>query len=119
MFRKTRSFARPTSITRSSRSHERIERADRVVAVEPDVAREVIARPERDAYERQPALQRDLGDRRERTVAARDPERVRVSSAGELGQVVALPGATWTAILRTLACAQQLVGVVAVSRSGD
>jgi hypothetical protein len=45
--------------------HECVERADRVVAVETEVAREVVARSERDAHERQSTFQRDLGDRRE------------------------------------------------------
>ena len=56
---------------------ERFERADRVVAVEPEVAREVVARPERDARERQVALDRHVGDRRERAVAAGHRERAR------------------------------------------
>src|SRR5262249_3098396 len=40
---------------------ERIERADRVVAVEADVAREVVPRPEWDADERDSPFERDAG----------------------------------------------------------
>ena len=69
---------------------ERLERADRVVAVEPEVAREVVARPEGDADERQVSLDRDLGHRRQRAVAARHPERVGIGVTGELPEVVAV-----------------------------
>ena len=52
------------------------ERSDRIVAVEADVAGEMVAGAERDADERQVALDRDVGDRRERAVAARHAERI-------------------------------------------
>ena len=48
--------------------------SQRIVSVEAEVAREVVSRPERDADKGQPALDRHLGDRRERPVAPRDPE---------------------------------------------
>ena len=41
---------------------ESVERSDRVVPVEPDVTREVVARPERDAGKRQVTLERRLRD---------------------------------------------------------
>ena len=89
MFRKRRSPARPTSTRRSSPS-KRVERGERVVAVEPEVAREVVARPERDDDERQVALDRDRGHARHRAVAAGRAEHVRVGLARQLGGVVAL-----------------------------
>ena len=69
---------------------ERGQRRDRVVAVEAQVAGEVIPRPERDADERDVLLQRDLRDGGERAVAAGHPEHVRARAPGELGQIVAL-----------------------------
>ena len=95
--------------------HESVERTDWVVAVEADVAREVVACAERDAHERQPSLQGDLNHDRERTVAACDPERVRVCSPGELRDVVALPEHVHadTACLRL---AHELLGRAAVTR---
>lgn len=70
--------------------HERAEGADRVVAVETDVPRKVVPRAERDADEREVALDRHLCDRRERSVAAGDAERVGLGGAGELGRIVGL-----------------------------
>ena len=55
---------------------EALECGERVVPVEPEVAGEVVARAERDADERDVLLERDLGDRRERAVAAGHPEHV-------------------------------------------
>ena len=55
---------------------ECVERPDRVVPVEPDVTREVVARPERDAGEREITLERRLRDDGERPVAAGHRERV-------------------------------------------
>ena len=66
------------------------ERRERIVAVEAEVAGEVVPRPERDADERHVLLDRDLGDRRERAVAAGHPEHVRAGLPRHLGQVVAL-----------------------------
>jgi hypothetical protein len=78
-----------SDVDRPLPSLEGVQGADRVVAVETQVAREVVARPERDADERQLALERNFGDRGERAVTARDAERVSVGRAGELGGVVA------------------------------
>jgi hypothetical protein len=64
---------------------------ERVVAVEADVAGEVVPRPVRDADERQVALERHLGDRRERAVAARDAKGLRWRLPRELARVVAAP----------------------------
>src|SRR3954451_16098734 len=46
------------------------ERAERVVAVEPEVAGEVVTRAERDADEREITFDRNLCDRRQRAVTA-------------------------------------------------
>ena len=82
--------ARPTSIRRSTPREGR-EGSERVVSVEAEVAREVVSRPERDADEGQVALDRHLGDRRERAVA-RPPSRARSASASRArpSSVVAL-----------------------------
>ena len=74
-------MTRPTS-TRLSRPANALERGKRIVAVEPEVAGEVVPRAERDDDERQVALDGDLCNRRERAVAARHAEgRVRVPRA--------------------------------------
>jgi hypothetical protein len=52
---------------------ERSQRIERIVGVEPDVAGEVVPRPERHADEGQVALDRDRCDRCERPVSAGDP----------------------------------------------
>ena len=67
---------------------ERGERAERIVAVEAEVAGEVVPRPERDADERHVLLDRDLCDGSERAVAARHPEHVCVGLPRQLRQVV-------------------------------
>ena len=67
----------------------RLERPDRVVAVETDVAGEVVTRSERDDDERQVALDRDRRARGERSVAACDPQRLGLGAAQDLRQVVA------------------------------
>ena len=82
MFRKTRPATRP-DVDRRARALEGIERRERVVAVESEVPREVVPRPERHADERHVALDRHARDRGERAVAARDPERVRVGVPSE------------------------------------
>ena len=53
------------------------QRVERSGPVEPEVAREVVARSERDAHEGHTALERDFGDGRERPVAAGNAERLR------------------------------------------
>ena len=69
---------------------ERGQRRDRVVAVEPEVAGEVVSRPEGDADERHVLLDRDLCDGGERAVAAGHPEHVGTRVARELREVVAV-----------------------------
>jgi hypothetical protein len=69
---------------------EGVERRDRVVAVEPDVAREVVASAERHADERKVALEGHLRHLRERPVAAGHPERLGVGRTGEVRCVVTL-----------------------------
>ncbi len=51
---------------------ERVERADHVVSIDPEVEREVVARPGRDADEREPVRDGRRGNHGERPVAARD-----------------------------------------------
>jgi hypothetical protein len=68
-------------------SFEGIECADPVVAVEPEITREVVPRAERDADERQVALDRRLRELRQRAVAARDPDRAG-GTASQLGAIV-------------------------------
>ena len=50
----------------------------------------MVSRPERDADERHSLLDRDLGDRRQRTVAAGHPEHVRACLPSHVGEVVPL-----------------------------
>jgi hypothetical protein len=69
---------------------ERPECATRVVAVEPEVAGEVVTRSERDADEGQISFERDGGDRGQRPVTARHSERVRIGRAREPGRVLAV-----------------------------
>jgi hypothetical protein len=69
---------------------ERLQRAARVVPVNPEVAGEVVARSERDADKGQVSFERDGGDRRQRSITARHPERVRVGRAREPGRVLAV-----------------------------
>src|SRR5205085_5806200 len=57
---------------------EGVERGDRVAAVDPDVAREVVPRPEGNDDERKVALERDDSAPRQRAVASGDPKRVGV-----------------------------------------
>src|SRR5581483_2165978 len=69
---------------------ERVERRDGVVAVEADVAGEVVPGAEGDAHEREVALERDARHDRERAVASRHPESVAVGRARERLDVVVL-----------------------------
>ena len=70
---------------------ERIEHADRVVAVDADVAREVVPGPERHDDERQIPLDRDGRNGRERAVASCHAEGVRVGLARDLDGIVFFP----------------------------
>jgi hypothetical protein len=63
----------------------------RVVAVQPHVAGEMVSRAERDADERQVALDRDLGDRGEGPVSAGHPEHVGAGRAREVRRALSLP----------------------------
>ena len=66
------------------------ERAERVVAVDADVAGEVIPRAPRDAREWHAALDRDARHHAERPVAAGYPEHTRICATRERRQVLAL-----------------------------
>src|SRR2546430_809032 len=70
---------------------ESVERAHGVVAVEAQIACEVVAGAEGNADEREVALDGDRGDGREGAVAPGDPDRVGVRPARELGRILALP----------------------------
>ena len=66
--------------------------ADDVVAVDADVQGEMVARSRRDADERQAVRLRNGCDDRERSVSARDAERIRAAGnlgRGERGPIVA------------------------------
>lgn len=69
-------------------SAESVKRAERIVAVEAEVARKVVARPKGDADERQAPFDRHLGHCGQRPVAAGDTERVGVRLPRELGRIV-------------------------------
>jgi hypothetical protein len=68
---------------------ERVEGGERVVAVEPEIPREVVARPVRDADERELALDRDRGHGRKRAVAAGDSEHLGLVCSSKLDEIVA------------------------------
>ena len=61
------------------------EGRQRVVGVEPDIAREVVARAPRDADERQVPLDGHLSDGAERAVAAGHAQHLCVRFPGEVG----------------------------------
>ena len=71
-------------------SPERVERGDRVVAIEAEIPREVVAGPERDADEREAPLHSDGGHGRQRAVAPGHPERVGLGSPGDLLKVLSV-----------------------------
>ena len=66
---------------------EGCERAERIVAVETDISREMVPRAERDADERSVRLERDRGDGCERAVAARTSSAGLGSSSPERGLI--------------------------------
>ena len=68
---------RAPDVDATFRPSEGTERCHWFVTVEPEVAREVIARPERDADERGLTLERHLRHRCERAVAPGDAEHLR------------------------------------------
>ena len=65
------------------------EGGDRIGPVEPEVTREVIARPERHADERNTALERHVRDGGEAAVAAGRAEDVRLRLTRQVGAVLA------------------------------
>ena len=70
------------------------QRGDRVIAVETDVAGEMVSRPERHANERNIASEGDCGHRRERSVAAGHPQgfgALGSRPAGHLVRVLSFP----------------------------
>jgi hypothetical protein len=69
---------------------KRRQRADGVVAVETEVSREVVARAERDADQRDIALERHPRDGSQRAVAAGHPDNLRVGSASLLSRILTL-----------------------------
>jgi hypothetical protein len=69
-------LARPANVNPAFIATEGRERRERICAVEAEVAREMVPRPEGNTDERQLALDRDLSDRSERPVATRDADRV-------------------------------------------
>jgi hypothetical protein len=68
---------------------EGAERSNRVVAVEPEITREVIASAERNADECRSSLDRDVGYRRQRAVTPGHAERVGACRPSDLGRVLA------------------------------
>jgi hypothetical protein len=71
-------------------SIERAQRADRIVAIEPEIACEMVAGPEGNRNERHVASEGDLGDGRERPVTAGHAELVGLGATGELDEILAL-----------------------------
>ena len=84
-------LARAPHVDPALRSRVGVERTDRIVAVEPEVACEVVARAERDADEREVALDRNVCDRRERPVAAGRAQGAVRGRPSELRGVVVRP----------------------------
>src|SRR5581483_472347 len=95
---------------------ERVQGRSGIGSVETEVAGDVVARAERDTHERKPALDRDVRDRCEGAVTARDPERVAVRGAGELGDVLSL--AEEVRRDAALRCCSEEVVRAAVARAG-
>jgi hypothetical protein len=79
---------RATGVDPALSAPEGVERADGIVPVEAEIPGEVVPCPERDADERQVALECNLRYRRERAVAAGNSEDLHVCSAGELFSIV-------------------------------
>ena len=82
------SFADAAHVDPALAAAKRVERADWIFPVEAQIAREVVPRAERDADEREVALERRFGDRCKRAVAPRDPQRVGLGRPRELGGVI-------------------------------
>jgi hypothetical protein len=82
-------LADPADVDPPLGSPESVQCADGIVAVEPEVAREVVSGSEGNADEGEVALDRDLCDCGERAVTAGSPECLRIAVACELRDVVA------------------------------
>jgi hypothetical protein len=78
----------PPDVDRALLAREPGQYADRVVPVEPQVPREVIARPVRNADERQPALHRDPSHARDRAVAPGRAQDIGIRRARMLRRVL-------------------------------
>jgi hypothetical protein len=81
-------LADPADVDPPLHSPECVQRADRIVAVEAEVARKVVSRSEGNADEGDVALDRDFCDCGERPVTTGGAERLRVGVTGELCDVV-------------------------------
>ena len=74
--------ADPADVDPPLQSPECVQRGDRIVAVEPEVAREVVSRSEGNADEGDVTLDRDFCDCGERPVTTGGAERPRVGITG-------------------------------------
>jgi hypothetical protein len=83
-------LARAPDIDAPLLAPEGVEGSDRIVPVETEIASEVVARAEGNADERDLLLDRYLCDRRERPVAACDPQHFGSRVAGKDGRVLSL-----------------------------
>src|SRR4029079_14341316 len=92
---------------------------DWCAGVESEVASEVFARAERDADERDPMLDRDARDRRERAVAAGHSENVCLRRAGDGTRVVAVNEDTTVDASLFRGSDQLVLGAVAGARVDD
>jgi hypothetical protein len=81
-------FADAADVDPPLESPKCVQRGDWIVAVEPEVASEVVSRSEGNADEGNVALDCDLCDCGERTVTTGGAERVRVGMTGEFCDVV-------------------------------
>ena len=91
MLRKRRPFTSADVDPALDSGGERVERADRIVGIEAEVEREVVARARRNADEREVVLDGGRGDHAERPVAAGSAEHIRAARdcvRDEPGQVV-------------------------------
>src|SRR4051812_48418495 len=82
-------LARPADIDPPLLAAKGVERNERVAAVETEIAREMVAGPERDADERQIAVDCHLGHRRQRAVTAGHADGRGLGGARERSSVVA------------------------------
>jgi hypothetical protein len=116
--RNTRPPTRPTSTRRSTASRERRQHPERVVDVDPDVAREVVSGAPRNADERHVTLDRDLCHRSQRSVAPGHPEHFGVGLACELSDLVTIRQDVHAHTERYCGSRQLLEARATVSRAG-